>query len=150
MAKLVSVETLVTLNKHLSHDKYRLHTIDDIFLKLQGGDKFSELDLTHAYMQFTVNEDSSKLLTNVTHKDMYRYNKLTDGVATAPPDCQRKMDECLNGLEGVIAYLDNIYVTGKTDEEHQRNLYAVCQRLQDCNIRINLAKCHFMKEKLEV
>jgi len=55
------------------------------------------------------------------------------------------MDECLNGLKGVIAYLDNIYVTGKTDEEHLQNLHKVCQRLQDCGLRLNKSKCFFMK-----
>ncbi|XP_058809863.1 uncharacterized protein K02A2.6-like [Phymastichus coffea] len=140
----------VTINKHLLSDKYGLHIIDDIFFKLQGGSKFNELDLKHAYMQFPVDEESSKLLTIVTNKGMFRYNKLTEGVATAPPDCQRKMDECLSSLDGVIAYIDNIYVTGKTDEEHRRNLDLVCKRLQDCNLRLNLSKCFFMKDKLEV
>lgn len=60
----------VTINKHVLNDKYPLHTIDNIFTKLQGGNSFSELDLKHAYMQFPVDEDSSKLLTIITHKGL--------------------------------------------------------------------------------
>lgn len=118
---------IVTLNEHLTIDKYPLHTIDDIFTKLQGGHSFSELDLTHAYMQFPV-----------------------DGVAPAPADIQRKMDECLRGLNEVIAYIDNIYVTGKTDEEHLENLHEVCKRLEECNLRLNKNKCFFMEQKLDI
>ncbi|XP_036150440.1 uncharacterized protein K02A2.6-like [Monomorium pharaonis] len=139
-----------TLNKFILADKYPLHTIDDIFAKLQGGNSFSELDLTHAYMQFPVDGKSSEYLTIVTHKGLFRYTKLPEGVSVAPTDVQRKMDECLQGIDSVIPYLENIYVTGKSDEEHFENLHKVCKRLQECGLRVNKNKCFFMKDKLEV
>ena len=40
----------------------------------------------------------------------------------------------LQGLQRVICYLNDILVCGST-EEHQRNLEAVLQRLQDYNIQ---------------
>ncbi|KAL7305479.1 hypothetical protein TKK_0002216 [Trichogramma kaykai] len=140
----------LTLNPHIIIDKYPLHSIDDILAKLQGGVHFSELDLKHAYMQFPVDEESSNLLTIVTHKGLYKYTKIPEGVSPAPADVQRKMDECLLGVDGAIAYLDNIYVTGKTEAEHIRNLEMVCEKLAECNLRLNLKKCHFMIPRLEV
>ncbi|CAB0035590.1 unnamed protein product [Trichogramma brassicae] len=140
----------LTLNPNIIIDKYPLHSIDDIFAKLQGGVHFSELDLKHAYMQFPVDEESSNLLTIVTHKGLYKYTKIPEGVSPAPADVQRKMDECLLGVDGAIAYLDNIYVTGKTEAEHMRNLEMVCEKLAECNLRLNLKKCHFMIPRLEV
>ncbi|XP_023313900.1 uncharacterized protein K02A2.6-like [Trichogramma pretiosum] len=110
----------LTLNPNIIIDKYPLHSIDDIFAKLQGGVHFSELDLKHSYMQFPVDEESSNLLTIVTHKGLYKYTKIPEGVSPAPADVQRKMDECLLGVDGAIAYLDNIYVTGKTEAEHNK------------------------------
>ena len=139
-----------TVNPNLIIDKYPLHTIDDIFNVLQGGNTFTELDLTHAYMQFPVDEDTSKLLTIVTHKGLFQYTKIPEGVSPAPADIQRKMDECLRGIDGVITYIDNIYVTGKTDEEHVENLRKVCMRLQECGLKLNKGKCKFLQEKLEV
>ena len=140
----------LTLNRHIIIDKYPLHTIDDIFTKLQGGITFSELDLKHAYMQFPVDDSSSKLLTIITHKGLFRYKKIPEGVSPAPSDVQRKMDECLRGIDGVIAYLDNIYITGKTNEEHRENLIKVCNRLLECNLRLNMKKCKFMEKRIEV
>ncbi|KAL7297103.1 hypothetical protein TKK_0009525 [Trichogramma kaykai] len=140
----------LTLNPNIIIDKYPLHSIDDIFTKLQGGVEFTELDLKHAYMQFPVDEESSNLLTIVTHKGLYQYTKIPEGVSPAPADVQRKIDECLRGINGAIAYLDNIYVTGKTKAEHMKNLEMVCERLVDCNLRLNLKKCYFMVPKLEV
>lgn len=101
-------------------------------------------------MQFPVDEQSSKLLTIVTHKGLFRYTKIPEGVSPAPADVQKKMDECLRGIKGTIAYIDNIYVTGKTDEEHLENLNKVCERLQECGLRLNKDKCKFMQKKLEV
>ncbi|XP_031789191.1 uncharacterized protein LOC116418285 [Nasonia vitripennis] len=114
----------LTLNQYLLIDKYPLHTIDEIFAKLQG-----------------VDDKSAVLLTIITHKGLFRYTRIPEGISSAPADIQRKMDECLSGIDGVIAYLDNIYVSGKTEEEHLENLKKVCQRLQDCN---------FMKQRIDV
>ncbi|XP_071642239.1 uncharacterized protein [Temnothorax longispinosus] len=112
----------LTLNPYVIIDKYPLHTIDEIFANMQGGTLFSELDLTHAYMQFPVDEECLHLLTIVTHKGLFRYKNIPEGVSPAPADVQKKMDECLRGIDGAIAYLDNIYVTGRTKEEHKANL----------------------------
>ena len=140
----------LTLNQYLLVDKYPLHTIVEIFAKLQGGKIFSELDLKHAYMQFPVDDESAELLTIITHKGLFKYTKIPEGISPAPADIQRKMDECLSGIDGVIAYLDNVYVSGKTVDEHSENLKKVCKRLQDCNLRLNLKKRKFMKPRIDV
>ncbi len=63
----------MTVNPKVMIDNYLLHTIDDIFDVLQGGNTFTELVLKHVYMQFPVDEKSSNLLTIVTHKGLFRY-----------------------------------------------------------------------------
>lgn len=40
------------------------------------------------------------------------------------------MDQVLQGLPGIACYIDDILVTGRTDEEHMRNLEAVFKRLR--------------------
>lgn len=85
----------LTLNPFVIIDNYPLHTIDDIFTKLQGGKSFSELDLKHAFMQFPVDEKCSDLLTIITHKGLFKYTKISEAVSPAPADVQRKMDERL-------------------------------------------------------
>ena len=91
-------------------------------------------------MQFPVDEKCRDLLTIVTHKGLFRYTRIPERILTIPADIQRKMDECLAGIVGTIAYLDNIYVTGRTAEEHRENLEKVCCRLQECNLRLNIKK----------
>ncbi|KAL7834774.1 hypothetical protein SRHO_G00290210 [Serrasalmus rhombeus] len=130
----------VTLNPVLEVEQYPLPHIDDLFAELAGGQKFSKIDLSQAYLQMNVDESSRELLTIITHKGLYRYRRLPYGVTSAPSLFQRAMDQILNGLAEVQCYLDDILITGKTEEEHLRNLDATLQRLKEHGLRVRKSK----------
>lgn len=44
------------------------------------------------------------------------------GIRSAHDECQRKIDEIYEGLQGVTTLIDDILVYGKTREEHDANL----------------------------
>ena len=44
--------------------------------------------------------------------------------------------------------VDDIIVIGKTREEHNQNLDAVMQRLQEINLHLNIKKCEFRVYKI--
>lgn len=48
----------LTLNSCLVIDKYPLPLIDEIYTSLHGGELFSQIDLSHAYMQILIDEKS--------------------------------------------------------------------------------------------
>ena len=64
------------------------------------------------------------------------------GVASAPAISQRVMDTILQGLSGVICYIDDILITGSDDKE---NLERVFQRLQSHGVRLKKPKCAFLQ-----
>ena len=76
------------------------------------------MDLLQAYKQVLLEETSRELVTVNTHKGLYRYTRLTFGVATAPAIFQRTMDVVLQGLSNVMCYLDDIIISGTSDAEH--------------------------------
>ena len=45
-------------------------------------------------------------------------------------------------------FLDDVIVTGATDEEHTHNLKAVFSRLKEAGFRVNLSKCSFFQEEI--
>ena len=47
----------VTVNPELEVDKYPLPRIAEIFTNIASGEKFSKLDLCHAYLQMEVAEE---------------------------------------------------------------------------------------------
>ena len=139
----------VTINPVLEVDQYPLPKPDDLFATLAGGKKFTKIDLTHAYQQMSLEESSRELVTINTHRGLYRYKRLPFGVASAPAVFQKVMDTVLQGLPKVICYLDDILVTGSTEEEHLENVEKVLQRLKQYNIRARRAKCAFLCDSVE-
>ncbi|XP_049333824.1 uncharacterized protein K02A2.6-like [Astyanax mexicanus] len=139
----------VTINPFLQVEQYPIPRIEDLFASLAGGQRFSKLDLSNAYLQMQVNESSRKLLTINTQKGLFCYNRLPFGIASAPAIFQRAMDQILQGLPNVHCYLDDILVTGCTDTEHLQHLDAVLGRLEEFGLRFEKDKCEFFKDSLE-
>ena len=139
----------VTINPYLDVDKYPLPTPQDLFATLAGGKYFTTLDLSQAYHQMKVDKDSRKYLTINTHRGLMSYTRLPYGIASAPSLFQNAMDQVLQGMEGVICYIDDILITGKDEAEHLERLEAVLARLESNGLRLQLAKCKFMETSVE-
>lgn len=138
----------VTINPWLNVEQYPLPRTQDLFAKLAGGQQFTKLDLSQAYQQVQLEENSRRYLTINTHKGLYHYNRLPYGVASAPAIFQKIMDQVLQGMDGVICYLDDILITGKDADSHLANLEEVLRRLESHNLRVKQEKCEFMKSSV--
>ncbi|XP_062700183.1 uncharacterized protein K02A2.6-like [Aedes albopictus] len=136
------------LNERLQPHQYPLPLPQDIYSKLAGCTVFSTIDLSDAFLQMEVDESSRSMLTINTHRGLYQYNRLPPGVKAAPGAFQQMIDTMLAGLPGTSGYLDDVIVGGKNAEEHQRNLHAVLQRIQEYGFTIRPEKCSFAKHQL--
>ena len=92
---------------------------------LTGGKAFTKLDLSSAYQQMQLEEESRQYIAINTHRGLYRYTHLPFGIAPALAIFQKAKDAILQGLEHVICYLDDILITGVTEEKHLQNLDTV-------------------------
>lgn len=101
-------------------------------------------------MQIPASEKSRDYLTIITHKGLYRYTKLPEGVSTGPGDFQQIMETVLQGILNMQVYLDNIFCTGETDQDHLTTLYEIFERLEKNGFKLNILKCEFFKEKIEI
>ena len=137
----------VTINPPLRINQYPLPKPSDLMACLTGGTRFTKLDLTSAYQQMLLDEASSKLVA--THQGLYQFTQLPFRIASAPAVFQGAMDTILQDVPGVICYLDDILITGKTDSEHFHNLEEVLQRLQWHGVRLRKEKCQFLQESVE-
>ena len=79
--------------------------------RLAGRQKFSKLDLSHAYQQILLDKDSRKFVTINTHLGLFQYTGVPFGIVSA-------LDTLLQGIPNTLCYLDDILITGKTDAEH--------------------------------
>ncbi len=84
-----------------------------------------------------------------THQGLYQYTRLPFGIASAPAIFQRLMETILQGIPGVVCYIDDILVTGKNEEEHLRSLNLVFSKLENHGFRLKRGKCKFMAKSVE-
>ena len=58
-----------------------------------------------------LDEESSRLTTFITPVGRYRGKCLPFGISSAPEECQRRMIEALEGIEGVHICADDILIS---------------------------------------
>ena len=59
------------------------------------------------------------------------------------------MDNILQGLPHVCVYLDDILVTGSTEDEHLKNLDLALDCLEKAGICLTMNKCELMLPSVE-
>ena len=139
----------LTVNRVSSVDAYPLPRVDDLLASTTNTKIFTKLDLSNAYLQLELDDDSQKLVTISTHKGLYKYNRLPFGVSSAPSIFQRTMEGIVAGIPNVVVYIDDILVVGSSKEDHLRTLDIVLKQLEDAGLRLKLAKCAFMMGRVE-
>ena len=97
----------ICVNQVLSVDQYPLPKPEDLFATLAGGTVFSKLDLSQAYLQVQLEEESMPYVTIDTHQGLYCQTRLPFDVASAPVLFQKIMDVVL--------------VSGKDEESHLKS-----------------------------
>lgn len=83
-----------------------------------------------------------KLIVINTSKGLFHYTHLPYGISSAPEIFQRLMDNLVQGLEGVIVYIDNILFF--MEEKHLQRLECLLSHLEKAGLHARHAKCSFM------
>ncbi|XP_015780595.1 PREDICTED: uncharacterized protein K02A2.6-like [Acropora digitifera] len=134
----------VTINKFSVMEQYPIPSLEELLSNLSGGTRFTKIGLSQAYHQLELTPESRKYTTINTHQGLYQYKRLTYGVTSAVSIFQRTIENVLKDLPGCCVRIDDILVSGGADEIHLDNLHRVLQRLQECGLKLNPNKFHFM------
>jgi len=139
----------VTVNPQLEPHRHPMPQPDDLMRKLGRGHGFTKIDLADAYNQISLGPESQKKLALSTHRGVLLQKRLPFGITSAPGYFQEIMDQMIQDLPGVAAYLDDILVSGDDADQHLSNLRGLLQRLQDRGLRCRLEKCEFAQPSVE-
>jgi len=135
-----------TINPGIDSDTYQTDTTHTVFVKLGNGNKvFAEVDLEAAHTQCPVDEPTSMLLTLNTPRGLSRVTTLPYGVKCASAAFQRIGDAVVGGIDGVVAYQDNVFVAAQDSASLHQRLHRVLLALSEAGLRVNREKCTWGK-----
>lgn len=139
----------VTVNPYIKPVVYALPLVEDLFASVNGGESFSKVDLTDAYYQLELEEDSQKLLAWSTQEGIFVPTRIPFGISPASSIFQQIISKTLQGCKCAINLMDDILITGRNKAEHLKNLNEVFKRLSDAGFTLRADKCEFFKEKVK-
>jgi len=129
------------VNQAVKRPGIQLPTTDDLLSQLSDARVFSKLDLKSGYSQLEITPDCRHAFVVASPLGSFRFCRLPFGVSSGPELFQRKMEQILAGIDGVLIYLDDILVFAATQEEHDRRLDLVRSALDKYGVTLNDKKC---------
>ena len=134
------------LNQALKRNHFPTPVIEDILPELSKARLFSVVDARDGFWHVALDEPSSYLTTFATPWGRYRWMRMPFGISPAPEEFQRRMQEALEGLDGIKPIHDDILIYGcgendkEAEEDHDRKFHALLQRCVEKNIKLNKDK----------
>ena len=135
-------------NQAIVREKHPVPTVEETLQEISGAKVFSKLDLNMAYHQVELHPDSRDITTFAAPDGLYRYKRLIFGVNMATEKFQHIIWQVIKGCPGVHNLHDDIRVVGKTQEDHDVNLYRVVCKLQESGLTLNYSKCVIGVDKM--
>lgn len=136
------------LNSITVPDSYPLPHIHDFALSLRGTKIFSRLDLIRAFNQIPVAEEDIPKTAVITPFGLFEFVRMPFGLRNAPQTFQRFIDNVLRDLPFAYAYLDDVLVASKSEEEHREHLSAVFAAFSQHGVTVNASKSELGKSCL--
>ena len=119
---------------------FPIPTAEQLRHKFLGSDRYSTLDMNHAFHQLELTDSSKDLFKFTTPYGLFRFNRLVMGAHAASAECHAKLGKILEGLEGAVQIKDDVCVHG-VGREHDKRLLAVLHRFKEYGITLRKEKC---------
>ena len=145
----ICIDPSQTINRAIKRPIYTIPTIEEKLPHLTKAKVFTIVDVSEAFHNVVLDEPSSLLTTFQGPNGRYRYLRMPFGISSGPEEYQRRQQEFLEGLEGVINIADDICVYGcgdteeEANEDHDKNLITLLNRCRERDLRLSAKKIQF-------
>ena len=142
------------LHKALKRGGYPLPIIDDVLPDLSRAKVFTKVDARNGYWHVQLDDESSKLTTFDTPFGWYRWKRLPFGISVASEILQKRLNQALDRLDGLLTIHDDmvVYGVGDTEEEamanHNKNLERFLQPCRQKGVKLNEKKLKVMCKEI--
>ncbi|UYV69307.1 K02A2.6-like [Cordylochernes scorpioides] len=134
---------LSRLNEHVQREVHPMPVVDHMLGQLGEARFFSKLDANSGFHQISLSPDCQHLTTFITPFGRYKYCRMPFGISLAPEYFQKVMSLILQGMDGVMCYLDDILIFASDSKTHDRIFRLVLRKLKEAKVTLNKAKCVF-------
>ena len=141
-----------TVNRYTNLDAYPMKNIESLVHKMAQYTVYSSLDLKSAYYQVPLHPDDREYTAFQAGSNLYEFRRLPFGLKNAVAALQRLMDCFIekNHLTGVKAFVDNLYIGGYTQEDHDVNLNRLMVAAEKWNLTFNQGKTVISTKSLQI
>ncbi|UYV75553.1 K02A2.6-like [Cordylochernes scorpioides] len=134
---------LSRLNEDVQREVHPMPVVEHMLGQLGEARFFSKLDANSGFHQIPLSPDCQHLTTFITPFGRYKYCRMPFGISLAPEYFQKVMSIILQGMDGVMCYLDDILIFASDSKTHDRILRLVLRKLKEAKVTLNKAKCVF-------
>jgi hypothetical protein len=134
-----------SLNEITIKNKYPLQRIEDLFDQMKGASVFSKIDLRSGYHQLKIRESDIPKTAFHTRYRLYEYTVMSFGLTNAPTYFMYLMNKMFMEYldKFVVVFIDDILIFSKTEEEREKHLRMVLERLRSNQLYAKFTKCEF-------
>jgi hypothetical protein len=139
-----------SLNEVTIKNKFPLPRIEDLFDQIKGASVFSKIDLRSGYHQLKIQESDNPKTAFRSQYGLYEYTVMSFELTNAPAYFMYLMNKVFMEYldKFVVVFIDEILVFSKTEEEHEKHLRLVLEKLRSNKLYAKFSKCEFWLTKV--
>jgi len=139
------------LNEKTISDRYPIPNIADILDRIGRTKYFTTIDLASGFHQIEMNPQDANKTAFTVENGHYEFTRMPFGLKNAPATFQRVMDNVLGDLIGnvCLVYLDDIIIFSPSLQKHISDIKLVFSKLLNANLKIQPAKCNFLRKEID-
>ena len=118
-------------NVAFKRENHLTPTVDDFVHGLNGATVFCKLDLTSAYHQIELDEQSRYITIFATHVGLKRYTRLNYGTNSAAEIFDNLIRQLISDISGTLNVANYTIVYGKDLSSHDKALKLLLDRLSE-------------------
>ena len=130
-------------NKVTKSDSYPIPGVDDCVDRVENANFVSKFDLLKGYWQVPLTTRVKEISAFATRDGLYQYKVMLFGMKKHATTFQRLINTVIYGLEGCIAYIDDVVVYRDNWERHLQHVHSLLLRLMKAKLTVNLRKSKF-------
>ena len=139
------------LNRITIPNRYPLPLMQELQDRVAGAKWFTKLDLKNGFNLIRIREGDEWKTAFRTRYGLYEFQVMPFGLTNAPSTFQDMMNHVFSDMLdlGVLAYMDDILIYAKTEEEHDNLVRETLKRLSNNGLAVSPEKCVWKTQEVE-